>query len=235
MEKYEIVISVIASRSRLYDEMVKIYWIPFINHVNKNHKNIKIFLIYNSPICDFLQPIKDNILIFNFVENLIPGVLQKTIKSFEFIESNIKYNKILRTNLSSFLIIDNLIKLYNTLPDDNLYAGVIGNHSGKKFVGGAGIWLSRDVLKYIIEHKDNLKYRIIDDVSLSLLVSKMETTNRKYFFKNLNRFDLVHGRYIPKKIIDIKNMGHYHIRIKNEKNRKIDLKYMQEFVKELYI
>ena len=235
MEKYEIVISVIASRSRLYDEMVKIYWIPFINYVNKNHKNIKIFLIYNSPICDFLQPIKDNILIFNFVENLIPGVLQKTIKSFEFIESNIKYNKILRTNLSSFLIIDNLIKLYNTLPDDNLYAGVIGNHLGKNFVAGAGIWLSRDVLRYIIDHKDNLDYKIIDDVSLSLLLSKMEISNRKYFFKNLNRFDLVHTRYIPNQLIKIKNLQNYHIRLKNSRNRRIDLKYMEEFTKELYM
>ena len=234
MEKYEVVISVIASRSKLYDEMVKIYWIPFINYVNKNHKNIKIFLLYNSPISDFLQPIKDNILIFNFKENIIPGVLQKTIESFEFIESNIKYNKILRTNLSSFFIIDNLIKLYETLPDHNLYAGITGIHLGMKFVSGAGIWLSTDVIKYIIENKNNLNYRIIDDVSLSLLVSKMETTNRKYFFKNLNRFDLIHGRYIPNQIIKIKNLQHYHIRIKNSSDRKVDLKYMKEFVKELY-
>jgi len=56
------------------------------------------------------------------LDNLIPGILRKTIMAFEYINNN--YKHIVRTNLSSFLIIDNLLESSNELRNDNLIASL---------------------------------------------------------------------------------------------------------------
>jgi len=233
----DLVILVIASRGKIYDSLVENYWKYFIDYVNNKHKNIKIYLLYGNCNINNISVNKNNILHFKDIkETLIPGILLKTIKGFQYIDNNYDYKFVLRTNLSSFFIIDNLVKLYNNLSENMLYSGVIGNFKNKsKFCSGAAFFLSKDVIKYIILNKHKLRYNIIDDVSIGMLLS----TNKSIKFKPLPRFNITDNKSIKnnQKQILLQNIiknNHYHIRIKNPKNRLIDLDYMKYFTNHLY-
>ena len=82
----------------------------------------------------------------------------KTIFGLEYINKTYSYKHILRTNLSSFFILDNLIKLNKSLPEANLYAGVTTPH----FISGAGFWMSKDIVEYILNNKNTLNYSVND-------------------------------------------------------------------------
>jgi len=233
----DLIILVIASRGKIYDSLVENYWKYIINYVNFKYNNIKIYLLYGNCNIDNININKDNILHFKDIkENLEPGILLKTIKAFEYIDNKYKYDFILRTNLSSFFIIDNLIKLYNGFHKKMLYSGVIGNYKNKsKFCSGAAFFLSRDVIKYILSNKNKINYNIIDDVSIGMLLS----INKLIKFKPLPRFNIINNqkRTNNQKQILLQNIiknNHYHIRIKNPKDRLIDIDYMKFFTEKLY-
>jgi len=230
---YDIVIIVIASRSTLYDELIRKYWVPFLNYIT--NKNIKINIIFmfgnNTSYTDLNIP-KEHIYISNTSESYIPGILIKTIQTMDFVNKNFVYKHILRTNLSSFFILENLLKTCYLLPDRNLYAGVIGNHNNILFASGAGFWMSKDIVEKIIAHKNNIDYSIIDDVAIGKLLSSIQITP-------LPRYDL--DKNIPydteeKSIIlnEIIANDHYHIRIKNNNNNNIDIDIMTFYTSKLY-
>ena len=224
-EYYDLIMLVIANETNdnCYNDFLNEYWIKFINYVNHNSSNIKIFLLFgekptNTNIGD------SNILISNTKECLKPGILQKTIYAFEYCNITYNYKHILRTNLSSFLILDNLISLNHNLNDNGLYGGL-------RFawgIGGSGIWLSRDVVTYIILNKDKLKYKFIDDVAIGyLLKNKFNKTNLPIFImdrtKSQNNYK--NKEICIKKII---KENHYNIRLKqNELDRTNDIKMVK--------
>ena len=228
---YDIMLLVIASRSDIYDKLIQIYWKPFIKYLKEKKYKIKVFLIFGNDInIDDLELSNEDIIVNNTLENLIPGILIKTVESFRYIEENYEYKHILRTNLSSFFIVDNLIKVSKTLPVENIYAAFIGNHNNILFGAGAGFWLSRDNILFILNNKDKINFELIDDVSIGYLMKEKKKTK-------LNRYDLVNDiNYDNKKeLLNILiSNDHYHIRIKNSKNRLIDLEYFKEFTEILY-
>ena len=108
----------------------------------------------------------------------------KLFRAFEHIEkSGIKYDYIYRTNLSSFIFIENFINWANTISDENLYAGVIVkanlNHRWPfrfmrklaelfhpentiPFASGAGFWISRKNVQRVLSDT-KLDFRLADD------------------------------------------------------------------------
>jgi len=227
---YDIILFVIASRSNIYDKLIEIYWKPFINYLKKKKYKIKVYLIFGNNIqIDDLELSNEDIIINNTLENLIPGVLKKTLESFRYIEENYEYKHILRTNLSSFFIVDNLIKVSKNLSNENVYAAFIGNYKNMLFGSGSGFWLSRDNILFILNNENKLDFSLIDDVSIGYLMKEKKKTK-------LNRYGLVNNinYYNKKKLLNyiITNNG-YHIRIKNS-NRLIDLEYFKEFTEILY-
>ena len=189
MNHYNLVMIVIASRGNIYDKIIDIYWKKFINYIEKNNLNLKVFLLYGNCNLDDIDIKKENILQFNDItDSLIPGILEKTIEAFKYINNNFSYKHILRTNISSFFIIDNLIKINNILNKEKIYAGVIGNHPPLKtlFCSGAGFWISKDICNFIIENEKNIDFKIIDDVSIGNFLYKKNMKLTK-----LNRFDIL--------------------------------------------
>jgi hypothetical protein len=171
---------------------------------------------------------KENIYISNTSESYIPGILIKTIQTMDFVNKNFVYKHILRTNLSSFFILENLLKTCYKLPDTNLYAGIIGNHSNILFASGAGYWMSKDIVEKIIANKNNIDYNTLDDVAIGKLLHSIRITP-------LPRYDL--DKNIPydaeeKSIIlnEIIANNHYHIRVKNTDNN-INIDIMTRFFK----
>ena len=165
---YQVILVVIANDTNdYYCEMMKNYWIPFINYIKKHKLSIKIFLLFGQQLKN-IQIDSDDIIIANTGEGYIPQILKKTIFAFEYVYNNYNYKHLIRTNLSSFFISNKLLELSNNLKEKNIYTG----RNGNKFV----FWLSKDVLLYVIENKNKLQYNIIDDVAIgNLLFNKFYT------------------------------------------------------------
>lgn len=235
-QNIDIIIIVIASRGDIYDDLINNYWSKIISYSKQKKFNIKFFLIFgNNYQTNDLNIDDEDKMILNISDNYIPGILNKTIKAFEIINQSYSYKHIFRTNLSSFLILDNLIKISESLNDTKVFAGVIGNHHNIIFVSGAGFWLSEDYINYILNnynklYEKNYHHRISDDVCIGILLPVQKI--------KLHRFDLTNNLLSKDKkqlLEDIIKNNHYHIRIKNEKNRMlIDMDYMNAFTNQLY-
>ena len=227
MIKKEIVMLVIASRGTLYDQLINKYWSKFINYVKTHEHPIKIYMIFGKTETDDLQIDNEDKLVYNDIcETLKPGLLKKTIRALEYIESSYDYKHVLRTNLSSFFILEKLLQISNNMENTDIYAGVLGRNN--ILISGAGIWLSSDNVRFLINNKHNLAFGKIDDVSISLLL-----VNKRKIPKQ--RYDLVNGRDIDDKeklLLEIQK-NHYHIRIKS-RNPELDIKYMTTFTDILY-
>ena len=248
-DNYDIIILVIANTGEIYDQLINKYWKYLINYIVNNNYRIKIFLLFgNNYNTDHLEIDNDNKLIYNIEDNLIPGILKKNIKAYEYINKTYNYKHVIRTNLSSFLIIDELVKLSNNLDSNNLYGSFpLINHGYRHYVGkvgsGAGFWLSRDNVEYILS--SNINYNVADDIAIGKILESKK-------FTNLKRIDIVEPdswvsgaprveiSSIPNNIEklqllnDIIKAGHYHIRIKINNNRNIDVFLMEYFTQILY-
>ena len=230
----DIVMLVIASRSDIYDQMINKYWCYLIKYIKENNYSIKIYLIFGNNVkTDDLNLNDDDKLILNTPESYMPGILIKTIESFKIINNLYDYKHIIRTNLSSFFIVNNILKISAKLNDNNIYTGIEGTHTqdNKKiiFISGAGYWLSRDNINYILNNKNNLNINLIDDVSIGDLLSNINKSK-------LDRYDLTNGIEISdkKKLLeDIIKKEHYHIRI-NSINKNLDINYINSFTEILY-
>jgi hypothetical protein len=226
---------VIASRGNRYDKMINNYWSKLINYIKvKKITTIKIILIFGNNVkTSDLNLSEDDKLISNTPENYIPGILNKTIDAFTIINNSYKYKHILRTNLSSFFILDNLIKTSNALQDTNVYSGVNAVCCKAKipFISGAGIWLSRDNVQYIIDNQSSLDKNLIDDVA----IGKLLINHKKGILK---RYNIVQTSIeIEDKTTLLKNIiknKHYHIRLKSSINEDIDVNYMNKFTEIMY-
>ena len=224
--KYDLIITVAASRSDIYDQLISVYWKPFIKYLKQHKYRIKIFLIFGNVNIDDLHLDNEDVIITNSKENVIPGVLIKTINSFNYIHNNYEYKHILRTNLSSFFILKELINVHKSLSHRNIYAGIIGNYYNISFVSGAGFWLSSDNIAFLLDNKQKLCYNLFDDVAIGKLLKNKNKTS-------LKRYDLTNNIYNPNILDKIIESKIYHIRIKNELDRTIDIKYMKKFTSKL--
>jgi hypothetical protein len=190
----KIIILIISSESTHYNQMKEI-WKKYMNE----HENIKCFFIeFNDQITeDIVLNETKNIIYIKGLESYIPGILDKTIKSIQYLVSqNIEFDYILRTNLSTFVVLD---KLYNYLEVNKIdYAGPLGiisdkieykkyldhiDKSNKYFPSGTGILMSKIVINKLLSNTPD--YNLIDDLSIGLILSKY------YKFNILKRQDFI--------------------------------------------
>lgn len=93
---------------------------------------------------------------------------RKTVQSFEYFYKNTDFDYIFRTNLSSYVDLEKLLDFI----DNNkiVYDGFIGHHNGLPFSSGAGILISKNTIKTIIDNKSIWRHDIPDDVALAKLL-----------------------------------------------------------------
>ncbi len=210
--KKDIILLVIASRSDFYDKLILNHWVKYIKYVEDNYENVKIYLIFgkdkfgqNTNI-DIFNSIRENILLLDTEDSLIPGIYNKTIKAFEKINLSYDYKYIFRTNLSSFIRINLLVQKINDI--SSIY-GVMGNYNGINFVSGAGMLLTRENIDYILSNQNKINKNLPDDVALS---SIFNINNISMGTNNKLRYDFINNN------INIYNCNidnYYHFRIKN--------------------
>ena len=125
-----------------------------------------------------------------------PGILSKTIYAFEKLKN--KYDIFYRTNLSSIPHLTNLISYVNNYNINysgfNIWWDWIRNqirevyglpynkciktildlsiYKGNSFVGGSGVFLNYNEVALILKQKHLIRYDIVDDLSIGLLLDK---------------------------------------------------------------
>lgn len=166
--------------------------------------------------------LEKNILFIKGKESIIPGILIKTKKALNYINSNYTFDYIIRTNLSSFWNIPRLFELSNNFEDTNFASGIIiFNH----FISGTGIILSKDIS--IELEKINESITIHDDVGISNYlnqITKLKPINETEMYYLINK-----KTFIPN---DISNILYF--RIKTEGDRIYDGESFKELAKKIY-
>jgi len=224
----KLVILILANDNYAYIQMQEL-WRKYMN----THKNIKSYFVkYDSMLQSDIALINDTIFIKGN-ESYIPGCLDKTIKSIEFLLKNIEFDFVFRTNLSSVV---NLNKLYSLLNNNIKYGGVIGytdnesfqthTNDRQQFVSGSGILISKDICNLIINNKSMLKYYVIDDVSLGELLQTLNIN-----FTHLERYDVSNYNY---EFVNDIIVNHHHFRCKVNEDSEKTVELMQKIINILF-
>jgi hypothetical protein len=163
--------------NQCYDEMFSLTR----EYYKRFSPNVKTIYYKYANIADDYNLV-DDVLLIKGDETLIPGVLCKTIKAFEYVSNNgilDDYDVVVRSNISTVVNFELLIaKLektgipyytgakVETLSWDG--GGCDYNQYGTKFACGISIILSKEAIHYIVANKDKIRMDIIDDVSIAL-------------------------------------------------------------------
>jgi len=219
----KLIILILANDTDKYLEMQNL-WILYM----KTHNNINVFFIKYTNVLTGNIYINDDIIYIPGYESLVPGCLDKTIKSIEYLlNNNFDFDFIFRTNLSSVV---NLQKIYNLLSNNINYAGVIGLYGDTNFASGAGILLSKKYCNFLIENQKKLDYSLIDDVSIGKFLNKINkfeitplTRHETYnYSNNLNN--------LSNEIIN----DYYHFRCKSSLDHTKTIDIMKKIIKLIY-
>lgn len=163
--------------------------------------------------------------------DVLPGILSKTIYAFELLKDS--YDVFFRTNLSSIINI-NPFKTHvnsnniiysgafcweNSLRKDLIHYEKIGadksikslkeleSYRGNTFFSGSGYFLNKQEVNYIINNKKMIRYDIIDDVSIGLMLEDYEKlSNFTITIRKTDTYD---------QIINKLNKNQIHIRLQH--------------------
>jgi len=167
---------VLTSDSTVYTRMYDILSIFY-----KKYANVTTFFYKYSDIQDDFLLEKD-VLHIKGKETMIPGILEKTFKSFEIVQNLInssEYDYIIRSTVAT--VID-FKKLENVLDCD--YGGYMWNlqwidpkcgiidskYHGVRYMSGTCIILSKRLMSEIIVKQSFLDKTVIDDVAIGALI-----------------------------------------------------------------
>ena len=154
---YKAIILVIASRSEIYDQFIKMHWIYFMEYIRIKHPTLKCLLLFGRGDLTDLKLHPNDYLQFDIEESYVPGILEKTIAGLKYIEDNYNYDYVFRTNLSSGIILDRFMEHIEKLPLNKVYEGVRNVHAHPVQLDGSHIfnselgyhtWLQEQRAKY---------------------------------------------------------------------------------------
>ena len=159
-------------------------------------------------------------------DSIIPGILTKTKKALDYINSKYSYDYVIRTNLSSFWDLNNLLKFKSSIINETVCYGHLPFNS---FISGTGIILSNDISKKITplisvdtqEHDDIYISRLLNQCRYSIQNMEKIGFTIKYLCDNNNNV-------IPD---NTNNILYY--RIKNA-DRNIDIDMFKRLLFKIY-
>ena len=147
---------------------------PFIE-IQKNGQettwaidNNNIYYYYYSDNID-KNYIKDNKYIYVKGKECIENCNKKTIDVFEYVLENFEFDYIYRTNISSYININNLISYCNNISNDNnFYGGLCGywKELNIHFASGSGFLISKNLVSLLVTNKIFINYSHMDDVGI---------------------------------------------------------------------
>ena len=147
-------------------------------NTNKEIKSFFIKLTENMEE-DVLE--KDDVIYVKGSESYIPWILQKTVKSIEYINDKYKYDYIYRTNLSSFLDFKKMLIFIENVSMN--YGGCHTWFNTIIYASGSGFFLSPEASIFLCKNQKLVDYNLYDDISIGQLL------NKTYEVFNVERID----------------------------------------------
>ena len=179
--------------------------------------------------------LKDDILLIKGKETYIPGILDKTVSAFQYIDKHFEFDYMIRSNISTIVDFDLLTDYLQEQPIK--YGGGLKNSiTGDKnhpdlekliYASGTSIVFSRSVLKEFLNKKQHIRKDLIDDVSIGVVMrDHLQPVEQHYIPEN--RFIFIPDENGDRsKILDIiKNKSYIFYRNRQDE-RKTDVKQME--------
>lgn len=232
---------VLYSNNDEYNEMYKL-----TKSYYKKFNNVKtIYYKFDENIRDDYE-LNDYILNIKGSETFIPGILDKTIKAFKFINDNYKFDYVIRSNISTIIDFNLLTKyLENNYTDygggmklslykiETSYGIHDSTYFGTEYASGTSIIISRKVIENIINNQNKLLYTFIDDVALGIYISNNINNIIIKYVPN-EHLVMVHDYVDQSKLIDdIKNKQYIFYRNRQD-DRKKDVLQMKTIINSIY-
>ena len=228
--KYDIIFLIISSKNKsCYQEMKRLTSI----YMSKYSYNINFFFVEADPnIKSQIEIIGNNIFIKD-KETYSPGIFIKTIKALKYINDNYNYDYLIRTNASSFFNIENMLNYLSIFPKEKYAIGFTLNiPKYGNFLHGTSTIITKDISHYLYQYYNNFDLKIADDVLISLILKSQNITlNILDESKIQFLIDDIYDESLPKLLID-DNILYY--RVKNDKNRDIDILYFNFLLQKIY-
>jgi hypothetical protein len=225
---------VLYSNNEEYDEMYKLTK----NYYKKFNNVTTIYYKFNDNNTEEYELV-DDILNIKGTETYVPGILDKTIKAFQYVNNNYKFDYIIRSNISTIINFDLLCQQLETNPIEyggkklvlwiiNIPDGIIDTtYFGTEYAAGTSIILSKNTVNEIINNKDKLLYNIIDDVSLKLLIDKELNHIKQNYISESQYFFVPNLNSNSAEIIELIKNKNYIFYRNRQHDRKIDLSQMR--------
>jgi hypothetical protein len=168
---------VLYSDDKEYNKMKKI-----TEKYYKIYKNVKtIYYKFDNTIKEDYK-LDHNLLKIKGNETFIPGILDKTIKAFDYIKGY-EYDYLVRSNISTiinFKLLDKNLtikpveysggKIYNLNWLDEKGGIIDKTYFGLQFASGTAIIFSKKIINELLQNKEKINYKLIDDVSIALFM-----------------------------------------------------------------
>ena len=226
---------VLFSHSEDYNDMYKLT----SPYYKKHH--VKTYYYTFSKTIQTDYELHDDILYIKGNESYLPGILDKTIKAFEYIEAYLdEYDYVIRSNISTIINFDLLKKrlieqpleygsglMFNLHWLDPMNGVVDETHWNKKFASGTSIVLSKQLLKNILIKKQHIYYDLIDDVAIGVIIHDL--------FKDIIPTDLNdafvilvnHNGHKQSILQQINQSNYIFYRNRSSDDRKVDVSQMK--------
>ena len=180
------IINLILYNDNNNESYVKMYNI-LSSFYNRYKNNVTTFFYkYNNTIINDIELI-DNIIHIKGEETFVPGILEKTLIAFKYIDNNYDYDFIVRTNISTIINFDLLIPELEKTPIlyyggvytsfllwTDIPAGIIDDkYKYTHFVVGTNIILSKNGCKLLTDNTHLIDKTIIDDVAIGVFFRQL--------------------------------------------------------------
>ena len=166
-----LVLIIASDKELIYRELQKVWRV----YMHSDPEHFEAYFIKSDPKLPVKYKLDGDTIWSRSVENIIPGVLNKTILSLEYLSARIQageFDYILRTNLSSFYIYPGLLDYLKSCPTTKFYGGSDA-HSGKFGAimadgSGSGFLFSPDLAQLLINNSATLiNHTWPDDIAIA--------------------------------------------------------------------
>ena len=174
-----LLVLVIASKHAIYGMNWAVWSLSM-----QQHPRVDVYFMVSDPDLESPMTVDEDthVITVKLVEEHIPGLLSKTVKSLQFFLNNHsrRYTHVLRTNLSSMWHWERLLAFIASLSyADDFAAGNMNYHEKAYvpyFLSGSGILMTRGVVELVSRHAQELRYDLIDDVALGIFLHQHNVT-----------------------------------------------------------
>jgi hypothetical protein len=165
----------------------------------------------------------EDVLCFKGHESYVPGVLEKTLKAFDYFKEHVEYEYVVRSNVSTIV---NFELLFTALKQRPVYyaggkvlnlqwldvkSGVVDDlWHGTMYASGTCIILSKKMFMSVVKNKHKLRKEFIDDLAIGIYIREYHpyvhpvTINAMFRNRSSNRFvDVENMKEILKVISDV--------------------------------